>query len=151
MNNKKEINLDTLTFKACPECGKRFRPKGAQKYCCAVCEVEHAQKKAAEKKVVIGRCELCGQPFVKNHPREHYCSESCELEVNGKLKKDKRPMDHESIKERRRLSQTHIDEAVAEAKAAGITYGQLKARQYMPESILDQTWARELIKDRQLK
>lgn len=148
MNNKKEINLDTLTFKACPECGKRFRPKGAQKYCCAVCEVEHAQKKAAEKKVVIGRCELCGQPFVKNHPREHYCSERCELEVNGKLKKDKRPMDHESIKERRRLSQTHVSETAAKAVKAGLSYGKYGEKKLLAAagSVLDQDWVQELMK-----
>ena len=123
MNNKKEINLDTLTFKVCPECGRRFRPKGAQKYCSTDYKVEHARKKAAEKKVVIGRCELCGQSFAKNHPREHYCSERCGLEVNGKLKKDKRPMGHESIKERRRLSQTHVSETAAKAVKAGLSYG----------------------------
>ena len=60
---------------------------------------------------------------MKNHPREHYCSERCGLEVNGKLKKDKRPMGHESIKERRRLSQTHISETAAKAVKAGLSYG----------------------------
>ena len=87
---------------------------------------------------------------MKNHPREHYCSERCGLEVNSKLKKDKRPMDHESIKERRRLSQTHISETAAKAVKAGLTYGQFKSQEYISErnSVLDQPWAQELISGR---
>ncbi len=148
MADRKGINFNTLTFKACPECGKRFRPKGTQKYCSTDCKAEHARKKAAEKKVIIGRCELCGQPFVKKHPREHYCSERCVLEVNGKLKKDKCPMDHESIKERRRLSQTHISETAAKAVKAGLSYGKYGERELIAAagSVLDQDWAQELMK-----
>lgn len=147
MTDKKGINFNTLTFKVCPECGKRFRPKGTQKYCSTDCKVEHARKKAAEKKIVIGRCELCGQPFVKKHPREHYCSERCTLEVSGKLKKKEPLMDHESIKQRRRLSQTHIDETADKASKAGLSYGRYKEQKMLTAagSVLDQDWAQELM------
>ena len=147
----KEINLERLTFKTCPECGEHFRPAAtlAQKYCSMKCKDRHAyRKKITGEEVSIGRCEYCDKPYIKKKPKDHYCSEECKAAVDTKLKAEQAEKDD---KQRRKLGQTHIDEAAAEAKAAGITYGQLKARQCEAESILDQDWARELIKNRQLK
>ena len=57
-------------------------------------------------------------------------------------------MDHESIKECRRLSQTHISETAAKAVKAGLSYGRYREQKLLTAagSVLNQDWAQELMK-----
>ena len=103
--------------KLCVICGKPLSKRAIRRgaVCCgASCAAKNRPSRA---RVCV--CVNCGREFVGGSVLALYCSKRCGIEYRKKA----------SMPPESRLSQ--IDKISAEARDAGLSYGQLQARRYL--------------------
>lgn len=93
-------------------------------------DVLHFKKKIMyEMKMVLERkektCEVCGSPFVSGYERTMTCCESCQRVRRRAQTKTQSPAKPRNKAKRK----DHLTEKAVEAKRAGLSYGDLVARQ----------------------
>lgn len=147
-------------IKICPACGKGYESfKGNQIYCSAACRSrEYARIARANKEKETRACIICGKEF---HPSNHfrsYCSIECQLvrvksyeidcacEYCGKTfgaSSYKRFCSEQCENSHRGSAavygekEQHLNAMVNIAKEKGISYGQLKAMEYLNKHKMD--------------
>lgn len=103
----------------CKNCGKEFNAKNSQQlYCGSYCQRAAAYGRHKIKKPEVKAiCPICGNTYIKLTGRQKYCSVECrEKSMRKGQSYEQKP---------KRLDR--ISRLVAEARAAGMTYGQYQA------------------------
>ena len=104
------------TKKICPVCGREFSTsRNAKKFCTEWCKKKANQSEMPpQHKQCI--CGWCGMTFYSQR-RKIYCSAECRMFANGRYSLPKAEPKHQK-------PSLSIDEAVALARLAGMTYGE---------------------------
>lgn len=135
----------------CPVCGKKFVSKKGKKYCSDDCRRKAEKKrnreryqklkgKLSEGKIV--KCGCCGKEFNTKNGGSKYCSKDCRLimsrRISAEYNRNKRELTKAFMMRTETKSSDGIDAVAAAAKAAGMSYGQYKAAEFLKrqESIL---------------
>lgn len=135
----------------CPTCGKKFVSKKGKRYCSDDCRRKAEKKrnreryqqfkgKLSEGKIV--KCGCCGKEFNTKNGGSKYCSKDCRLimsrRVSAEYNRNKRELAKAFMARRSETKSNGIDAVAAAAKAAGMSYGQYKAAEFLKrqESIL---------------
>lgn len=135
----------------CPACGKKFVSKKGKKYCSDDCRRKAEKKrnreryqklkgKLSEGKIV--KCGCCGKEFNTKNGGSKYCSKDCRLimsrRISAEYNRNKRELTKAFMMRTETKSSDGIDAVAAAAKAAGMSYGQYKAAEFLKrqESIL---------------
>lgn len=135
----------------CPTCGKKFVSKKGKRYCSDDCRRKAEKKrdreryqqlkgKLSEGKIV--KCGCCGKEFNTKNGGSKYCSKDCRLimsrRVSAEYNRNKRELTKAFMARRSETKSNGIDAVAAAAKAAGMSYGQYKAAEFLKrqESIL---------------
>lgn len=135
----------------CPVCGKKFVSKKGKKYCSDDCRRKAEKKrnreryqklkgKLSEGKIV--KCSCCGKEFNTKNGGSKYCSKDCRLimsrRISAEYNRNKRELTKAYMARRSETKSDGIDAVAAAAKAAGMSYGQYKAAEFLKrqESIL---------------
>lgn len=135
----------------CPVCGKKFVSKKGKKYCSDDCRRKAEKKrnreryqklkgKLSEGKIV--KCGCCGKEFNTKEGGSKYCSKDCRLimsrRISAEYNRNKRELTKAFMARRSETKSNGIDAVAAAAKAAGMSYGQYKAAEFLKrqESIL---------------
>lgn len=134
----------------CPVCKKKFVSKKGKKYCSDDCRRKAEKKrnreryqklkgKLSEGKIV--KCSCCGKEFNTKNGGSKYCSKDCRLimsrRISAEYNRNKRELT-KAFAARKVSLNGGIDAVAAAAKAAGMSYGQYKAAEFLKrqESIL---------------
>lgn len=135
----------------CPTCGKKFVSKKGKRYCSDDCRRKAEKKrdreryqqlkgKLSEGKIV--KCGCCGKEFNTKNGGSKYCSKDCRLimsrQISAEYNRNKREITKAFMARRSETKSNGIDAVAAAAKAAGMSYGQYKAAEFLKrqESIL---------------
>lgn len=135
----------------CPVCGKKFVSKKGKRYCSDDCRRKAEKKrnreryqklkgKLSEGKIV--KCGCCGKEFNTKNGGSKYCSKDCRLimsrRISAEYNRNKRELTKAFMMRTETKSSDGIDAVAAAAKAAGMSYGQYKAAEFLKrqESIL---------------
>lgn len=135
----------------CSVCGKKFVSKKGKKYCSDDCRRKAEKKrnreryqklkgKLSEGKIV--KCGCCGKEFNTKNGGSKYCSKDCRLimsrRISAEYNRNKRELTKAFMMRTETKSSDGIDAVAAAAKAAGMSYGQYKAAEFLKrqESIL---------------
>lgn len=135
----------------CPVCGKKFVSKKGKKYCSDDCRRKAEKKrnreryqklkgKLSEGKIV--KCGCCGKEFNTKNGGSKYCSKDCRLimsrRISAEYNRNRRELTKAFMMRTETKSSDGIDAVAAAAKAAGMSYGQYKAAEFLKrqESIL---------------
>lgn len=110
--------------RVCKECGKPFETNHSKKiFCTWECQRAFAKVRAREyartyqkEHKAIKTCKFCGQEFTGGRGKL-YCSTECKSKALIKMNREKRG--HYGIE---------LERIAAEARAAGMTYGQYVAK-----------------------
>lgn len=78
-------------LKECKRCGKKFEPKGPQKYCSDKCFEEHRKEYKKKHKYKI-TCDWCGEEKMVNNSNQRFCSTDCQYEWQRNSKEYKKIM-----------------------------------------------------------
>ena len=150
-NRRQEARIARESVKVtCPTCGKKFVSKKGKKYCSDDCRKEAERKrnreryqklkgKLSEGKIV--KCGCCGKEFNTKNDGSKYCSKDCRLimsrRISAEYNRNKRELT-KAFTARKVSLNGGIDAVAAAAKAAGMSYGQYKAAEFLKrqESIL---------------
>lgn len=118
MRRKRARNPRVLV---CPVCGDEFAPTTAnQRYCTKDCAA--AARRAYQSRPAVELiCPVCGKSFVKHHGQQKYCTPECR-ERNEK--EDFYPDVPQYVCKSPGGNQGRIAAVAAQARAAGMTYGQ---------------------------
>lgn len=134
----------------CPVCKKKFVSKKGKRYCSDDCRRKAEKKrnreryqklkgKLSEGKIV--KCGCCGKEFNTKNGGSKYCSKDCRLimsrRISAEYNRNKRELT-KAFAARKVSLNGGIDAVAAAAKAAGMSYGQYKAAEFLKrqESIL---------------
>lgn len=134
----------------CPVCKKKFVSKKGKKYCSDDCRRKAEKKrnreryqklkgKLSEGKIV--KCGCCGKEFNTKNGGSKYCSKDCRLimsrRISAEYNRNRRELTKAFIMQTETKSDG-INAVAAAAKAAGMSYGQYKAAEFLKrqESIL---------------
>lgn len=131
----------------CPVCGKVVLRGGNATYCSSACQYENALKRSraaylkrkdrptqSHPEYVV--CGVCGKTFKWKDNRK-YCSVECGEQARRNASKayNARTRDRNKVLVKKmkavQLEQRGLDAKAAEAKAAGMSYGQLVALEWM--------------------
>lgn len=135
----------------CPVCKKKFVSKKGKRYCSDDCRRKAEKKrnreryqklkgKLSEGKIV--KCGCCGKEFNTKNGGSKYCSKDCRLimsrRISAEYNRNKRELTKAFMMRTETKSSDGIDAVAAAAKAAGMSYGQYKAAEFLKrqESIL---------------
>lgn len=135
----------------CPVCKKKFVSKKGKKYCSDDCRRKAEKKrnreryqklkgKLSEGKIV--KCGCCGKEFNTKNGGSKYCSKDCRLimsrRISAEYNRNRRELTKAFMMRTETKSSDGIDAVAAAAKAAGMSYGQYKAAEFLKrqESIL---------------
>lgn len=127
-------------MKTCKICGKSFMPHGRQIYCSDKCaDHTHTETRRKRKGIILFKdkpaeerkyvCDFCGKEFIRSHPSQTFCSHDCREKSNRQRKKEHKIVRLEMpyIKHKPKYK-SNIEAINAEAKARGMTYGQMQAQ-----------------------
>lgn len=127
----------------CPTCGKKFVSKKGKRYCSDDCRRKAEKKRDRERyqqlkgKLSQGKtvkCGCCGKEFNTKNGGSKYCSKDCRLimsrQISAKYNRNKREL-AKAFAARKVSLDSGIDAVAAAAKAAGMSYGQYKAMQFL--------------------
>lgn len=127
----------------CPVCGKKFVSKKGKKYCSDDCRRKAEKKRNRERyqklkgKLSEGKtvkCGCCGKEFNTKNGGSKYCSKDCRLimsrRISAEYNRNKRELT-KAFTARKVSLNGGIDAVAAAAKAAGMSYGQYKAMQFL--------------------
>lgn len=149
---RKEARIARESVKVtCPTCGKKFVSKKGKRYCSDDCRRKAEKKrnreryqqfkgKLSEGKIV--KCGCCGKEFNTKNGGSKYCSKDCRLimsrQISAEYNRNKRELTKAYMARRSETKSNGIDAVAAAAKAAGMSYGQYKAAEFLKrqESIL---------------
>lgn len=135
----------------CPVCGKKFVSKKGKRYCSDDCRRKAEEKRNRERyqqlkgKLSQGKtvkCGCCGKEFNTKNGGSKYCSKDCRLimsrQISAEYNRNKRELTKAFMARRSETKSNGIDAVAAAAKAAGMSYGQYKAAEFLKrqESIL---------------
>lgn len=150
-NRRQEARIARESVKvACPTCGKKFVSKKGRKYCSDDCRRKAEKKRDRERyqqlkgKLSQGKiveCSCCGKEFNTKNGGSKYCSKDCRLimsrRISAEYNRNKRELT-KAFTARKVSLNGGIDAVAAAAKAAGMSYGQYKAAEFLKrqESIL---------------
>lgn len=111
----------------CPVCGKAFEKVHKKKYCSVECRIK-ASKPEVKQRVIV--CEICGKEFEKNGCRK-YCSTECAKEAKIQAMKIRNEKQKAAPNEKKKKKDPQsLSRLTAEARAKGISYGQLQAEKF---------------------
>lgn len=121
MRRKRAQNPRNPRMLVCPVCGKEFSPAtGNQHYCTKDCAAA-ARRAYRSRPAVELVCPVCGKSFVKHHGQQKYCTPECrERNEKGDFYLDMPQRVYKSPGG----NQGGIAAVAAQARAAGMTYGQ---------------------------
>ena len=135
----------------CPVCGKKFVSKKGKRYCSDDCRRKAEKKRNRERyqklkgklsEGTIVKCGCCGKEFNTKNGGSKYCSKDCRLimsrRISAEYNRNKRELTKAFMMRTETKSSDGIDAVAAAAKAAGMSYGQYKAAEFLKrqESIL---------------
>lgn len=149
---KEPVKEKPKQVKACRMCGKSFTPVGRQIYCSDKC-AQHAQdaKRRKKKGIILFKdkpaeerkraCDFCGKEFIRSHPSQTFCSHDCREKSNRQRKKEHKIVRLEKpyIKHKPKYK-SNIEAINAEAKARGMTYGQMQAQKRLAVMHEEMEW-----------
>ncbi len=151
-NRRQEARIAQESVKvACPVCGKKFVSKKGKKYCSDDCRRKAEKKRNRERyqklkgklsEGTIVKCGCCGKEFNTKNGSSKYCSKDCRLimsrRISAEYNRNKRELTKAYMARRSETKSDGIDAVAAAAKAAGMSYGQYKAAEFLKrqESIL---------------
>lgn len=121
MRRKRAQNPRNPRMLVCPVCGDEFAPATSnQRYCTKDCAAA-ARRAYARRPAVELVCPVCGKSFVKHHGQQKYCTPECrERNEKGDFYLDMPQRVYKSPGG----NQGGIAAVAAQARAAGMTYGQ---------------------------
>lgn len=127
----------------CPVCKKKFVSKKGKKYCSDDCRRKAEKKRNRERyqklkgklpEGTIVKCGCCGKEFNTKNGGSKYCSKDCRLimsrRISAEYNRNKRELT-KAFTARKVSLNGGIDAVAAAAKAAGMSYGQYKAIQFL--------------------
>lgn len=118
-----------MAKKICEICGEKFEGHTRQKQCMK-CLTEELNRR------VIGAvCVVCGKRYIRQRSAQKYCSPECRKDAEkeqAEARKKNAIMNEKVARQMAKIREkSQIDQKIAEAAAAGISYGELQARRYL--------------------
>lgn len=142
-HHEKVMAAKSLIKNTCIECGRPFLSKNGRTYCSDLCRYNANNRRSKEKYQLTKKkpkehtvtCGCCGKKFKTTIVSRKYCSAECgeimKKRVSAEHNRKKRKREQELLAKRIVVPIDGIDAVAAAARDAGMSYGQLKAMEFL--------------------